>query len=142
MHHSERNNIFKEKSQTAQSEELFASPHGTIQNGLQIQIRSDQEEFPARIVQITSDQVQTQDQTITGNPATQHWFRSGSFRQGFGFKSAYYPFERPRSVTTRHRDYVMVDFIFYSRCFSEKYSKIVENNLKLLSRLNLYTEKA
>ena len=71
----------------------------------------------------------------------QSYFRSGIFRHWFGFKSVYNPFVQPRAVTTRHRDYVMVDFIFYSRRYSQNYSKFIENNLKLLARLNLYTEK-
>ena len=65
-------------------------------------------------------------------------FGSGFFRQEFGFKSVYNP---NYDVTTRHRDYVMVDFIFYSRCYSQKYSKFIENNLKLLSKLNLHTKQ-
>ena len=121
LHHSERNNTLQKQTTPSGPEELLNAPH-LLNSVSQI----------ATVANIGS---------VNHNPFMQNCFRSGAFRQNFGFKSAYYPFERPRSVTTRHREYVMVDFIFYSRCFSEKYSKIVENNLKLLSRLNLYTEK-
>ena len=68
-------------------------------------------------------------------------YGSGILFHEFGFKSAYNPFVRPRGVTTRQNQYVMVDYIFYSRRYSQYLSKFIESNLKLLGRLCLYTEK-
>ena len=81
------------------------------------------------------------DQNATIVPVIAHpsFFGTGVLRQGYGFKSVYNPFVRPRVVTTRQNDYVMVDFIFYSRFFSSKFSKFIEGPLKLLGRLNLLT---
>ena len=68
-------------------------------------------------------------------------YGSGSVYHGFGFKSTYNPFVQPLGVTTRQNKYVMVDFIFYSRYYSQYLSKFIESNLKLLGRLCLFTEK-
>lgn len=45
----------------------------------------------------------------------------------------------PSRASTHHNDWIMVDYLFYSRYLNAKMSRVIEGNLKLLSFLNLPT---
>lgn len=62
-----------------------------------------------------------------------------NLQQPIKFKSAYFPYEDPKAVTTRQDQYVMVDYIFYSLVYSRYLSKFIEGRLKMLGRIQLYS---
>ena len=44
-----------------------------------------------------------------------------------------------KEVTTKQQNgWVVVDYMFYSTNFSEKYNKFIEGNLKLVAKLDLW----
>ena len=66
-----------------------------------------------------------------------HLFKTGSLTHSFGMRSVYKNIG-DKEVTTKHKNgWVVVDYMFYSTNFSEKYNKFIEGNLKLVAKLDL-----
>ena len=66
-----------------------------------------------------------------------HLFGSGSLKHSFGMRSVYKNIGEKGVTAKQQNGWVVVDYIFYSTIFSEKYGKFIEGNLKLVAKLDL-----
>ena len=67
----------------------------------------------------------------------EHLFKTGSLTHSFGMRSVYKNVGDKEVTTKQQNGWVVVDYMFYSTNFSEKYNKFIEGNLKLVAKLDL-----
>jgi mRNA deadenylase 3'-5' endonuclease subunit Ccr4 len=66
-----------------------------------------------------------------------HLFETGSLTHSFGMRSVYKNVGDKEVTTKQQNGWVVVDYMFYSTNFCEKYNKFIEGNLKLVAKLDL-----
>lgn len=69
------------------------------------------------------------------NLGYENLFNTGQLSHSLNLTSTYRRFDHRTS--THHHDWILVDYLFYSRYFNAKFRRVCEGSLKLLGYLDL-----